>query len=264
MNPSPQTLARPVAYDIGNLYPDDILAYLYNNTTKTKYKNECKYPWQNGKYSWEHGSNNEACTNGVVFVFGNIPAGDYTLSIEKPYRSPPPYTYPYTNHITLFGSGCEVIRSRPPDARPVSSFTLTNDAGNRVQEVIDNAWFVALGLIAHEEDLSRACKVGETQQANGITAAESHRLNLNPNDPHSVLAWSTFKVDSNVCSFTARLGDTKFNPANFSDTLIVQGAQNLNGDFIDLPFVWHEADNTSFGTFEPQGERFFRLKIRWP
>ena len=193
-------VAKAVKYDPGIISPDAILASLKETTTGEKYEPDGSDSW------WEHGAGDEGCTNGLVMVYGNVPVGTYRAKIEAPSRKPPAYDYPYTETVAVAGGGVRVLRTRPGGATPQSAFALADDTGRTFDVTVPNAWLAERGLAPSAEDLTGCLAAGASVQANGLTAAASHWLGLDPCDATSRLTVDGIALGAHEVRLGVRAG----------------------------------------------------------
>ncbi len=196
------SIQKAIKYDPGLVYPDDVVEYLKNKETDDTFKSSTS------RCYWEHGHRDEGCTNGLVQIYGNLPAGDYKMKIEEPSKNAPNYTFPYSTTVTIAGGGTRVVRTRPGNAEPQTSFTLRDDRGTAFALVVPNAWLATAGVVASAEDLEGCVAAGTRTGANGCSVAASYWLGLNPADPASRFAFSAVAAGAGEVALAVDLGGT--------------------------------------------------------
>lgn len=169
-NPAPSTataLAGAIPYDPGKFFADSVVASLEHRTTGETYTPLTK------KCFWEHGHSDEGCERGLVFIYGNLPPGDYAMTVAKPNTKtiPPGCTFPYEDHATIFGGGTRVIRTRPGCVPPLTRCALADDRGETFEVTVTNAWLAAQGLVANAEDLAGCVRVCAEPTAASLSVA---------------------------------------------------------------------------------------------
>lgn len=261
---SVSTLAASIKYDPGTFYADAIVTYLQDVQTSTKYE------WSDSGNYWEHGDGDEGCTNGLVLIYGNIPAGSYTAKVKAPSKISTPYSYPYYFDVTVAGGGTRVLRTRPGNALPQSVFTLQDDTGMTFDRVVDNAWFVERGLVSSAEDLAGCVSAGATVQANGYTGAESQWLGLNPADAMSTLAFDGVIIGDAEVQLRVRAGQRTLLPEEASiqspsrqeaAKIVVQTKSVWNQTWSDVKDLHWTVGDGFWRTTGSQGG-FYRLVAR--
>lgn len=108
-------LEKPVEYDPGRLYADKIVESL------TFAGKGCD------SFTRASGSSDEGCTNGLVLLYGDIPTGDCTARIGRPYKSSRP---DYDDAFHVADGGVTIVRTRP-GAVTAAELSLLGD-GKRV------------------------------------------------------------------------------------------------------------------------------------
>ena len=203
------------------------------------------YTLSSSDVSWEHGADGEGLTNGLVMVFGKLPATDYVVQLKAPS-----YQDKYVR-TTIYGGGVSVMRFRPgSNAAPVSSFDLVDDTGTPFTVTVSNSWFAA-NVLAHDaEDLEGCVSAGTNKCANGFTAAETWWLGLDPRDAESSFAVSAIDISDGV-ALRVRTGTDDVLPEDASSSsatrstraaLVVQRAEAPGGEWRDVEVNWTQGD----------------------
>ena len=257
------SLAKPIKYDPGTFYADAIVSYLQNKRTSTKYE------WSDSGYYWEHGNKSEGCTNGLVLIYGNIPVGSYTAKVKEPAKIKVPYSYPYYFDVEIAGGGTRVVRTRPGNVPPRSSFALTDDRGRAFTVTVPNAWFAETGTAASAEDLAGCVAAGSTNFANGYSGAVSYWLGLDPGDCDSRLKVTELVAGPNGIAMRLSAGDSPICPdaANTTSSrrpaasFVIQGKSDWSDPWRDVTGPqWISGDG--FWRLPADSGRLFRFVAR--
>ena len=195
--------------------------------------------------SWEHGADGEGLTNGLVMVFGKLPAVEYAVQVNAPS-----YQDKYVR-TTIYGGGVSVMRFRAgSNAAPVSSFDLVDDTGTPFTVAVSNSWFAANALSYGAEDLEGCVAAGANKCASGFTAAEAWWLGLDPRDAESSFAVSAIDVSDGV-ALRVRTGSADVLPEDASASssarstraaFVVQRADAPSGEWRDVEVNWTQGD----------------------
>lgn len=244
-------LQQPVAYDDGTGWfnlPDDIVYELVPVNGGRSYGPD------DDDVSWEHGPDDASYAAGVLFVYGNIQAGEYWACVDKPDLKATK-AEAFVTGVTIAGGGVTVCRLRPYGCEPMSAFSFADDCGRDVRVTVPNAWLAEKGLVFSAEDLGGCVKAGGSRQANGCTAAESFWLGLDPADPSSVLSVGSFGVETEGrIRLGFSLGGRRVDETpGEAYRLVAQGAPTPVGPWTDL-----ERDPSGAETYRASGNRFFR------
>lgn len=261
---SVSSLATAIKYDPGTFYPDAIVTYLQDTETSTRYE------WSDSDYYWEHGHKSEGCTNGLVLIYGNIPAGTYKAKVKEPAKIRVPYSYPYYFNVSVAGGGVRVLRTRPANAEPQTEIKLSDDTGKTFSRIVPNSWFAENGLVTSAEDLAGCLAVGSAVQANGLPAAASQWLGLDPSDVGSTLAFDGLEMRDGEIRFRVRAGERSLRPEDASATspsrreparFVIQSKVGWGDPWQDVPGL-HWTSGDGIWRLPPAVGGFFRIVVR--
>ena len=242
---------RPIEYSSGGWFsdPDDVVKGIFGQNRG--------YTGDGDGLLRTSGSGCEGCENGLVLLYGNIPAGVVAVAVEEPSDYWGPCQFPYYDTAVIHGGGTTLWRTRPGAVKPMSAVSVADGSGQVRTLTVSNSWLEAAGLVTSAENLEGCVTAASASGANGYPVALSALLGLDPSDPASQVRFGGIGVSDDAVELSLRAGDGPLPPdAPFA----LQGKAEVSDDWRDiadgvrLPGLW---------TVPLSSGRFFRAVFRW-